>query len=189
MLPTMRLLYQLSEQQAGYFTTGQAVQAGVSHRALSGRARQGDIEQIRHGIYRLRDFPAHPFEDVAVACLWVGMDSAASHETALAVHGISDAMPATIHVTVPRAFRGNQQGVIVHHASLQNDEREKRDGVPVTTIARTLRDVAVSSDPALVQQSVEQAITRGVLSRRQLRRLVRESPELAPLVVDVLADE
>jgi hypothetical protein len=79
--------------------------------------------------------------------------------------------------------------VIVHHASLPNDEREKHDGVPVTTIARTLRDVGASSDPALVQQSVEQAITRGVLSRRQLRRLVRDSPELAPLVVDVLADE
>jgi predicted transcriptional regulator of viral defense system len=186
---TMQVLYQLAEQQAGYFTAGQAVAVGVSHRALSGRAQQGHIEKVRHGIYRLRDFPPHPFEDIAVATLWVGPDSAASHETALAVHGISDAMPASIHITAPRIFRGSQPGVVVHHAPVPDEDRVVHDGIPVTTIARTLQDVAVSSDPTLVHQSVEQAIARGLLSRRQLRRLVSNSPELAPLVVDVLMDQ
>lgn len=189
MTQTMRVLYQLAQPQAGYFTTAQAVKAGVSPRALSGRARRGDIERVRYGIYRLRDFPAQPFEDAAAACLWAGPDSATSHETALAVHGISDAMPARIHVTVPRPFRGRQPGVVVHRAPLSDREREVRDGVPVTTTARTLQDVAVSSDPALVQQAVEQAITRGALNRRQLRRMVRDIPELAPLVVGALAGE
>lgn len=189
MTQTMRILYQLAEPQAGYFTTAQAVGAGVSRRALSGRARGGDIERVRYGIYRLRDFPTHPFEDVAAACLWAGPDSAASHETALAVHGISDAMPASIHVTVPRPFRGSQPSVIVHHSALPDADRETRDGAPVTTIARTLQDVATSSDPALVQQAVQQAIAQGALNRRQLRKIVRETPELAPLVVDALMDE
>lgn len=189
MTQTMRMLYQLAEPQAGYFTTSQAVGAGVSRRALSGRARRGDIERVRYGIYRLRDFPTHPFEDVTAACLWAGPGSAASHETALAVHGVSDAMPASIHLTVSRPFRGRQPGVVVHHASLPDEDRETRDGVPVTTIARTLQDIATSSDPALVQQAVEQAIAQGVLNRRQLRKIVRDTPQLAPLVVGALADE
>lgn len=149
---------------------------------------RGDLERIRYGLYRLQHFPAHPLEDIVAACLWVGEDSAASHETALVVHGISDAMPVSIHVTVPRRFRGRQSGVVVHRAPLSKEEREVRDGVPVTTIARTLKDVAASSDPALVEQAVEQAIARGALARRQLRRIVRDSPELAPIVVGVLAD-
>ena len=185
----MRALYELGEAQAGYFTTRQAAQVGVSRRVLSHRAQQGDIEQVRYGLYRLRDFPAQAFEEVAAVCLWAGTDSAASHETALAIHGISDAMPATIHITVPRAFRGKQPGVTIHHASLPDDQREVRDGVPVTTIARTVQDVGVSSDPSLVRQAIQQAITRGVLSRRQLRTLVRQSPQLAPLVIDALTDE
>jgi predicted transcriptional regulator of viral defense system len=160
----------------------------VSHRALSGRARQGDIERVRHGIYRLRDFPAHAFEDVTAACLWVGQDSAASHETALAVHGLSDATPVSIHVTVPHAFGGKQSGVIVHRVPLSDLQRETYDGVPVTTIARTFQDIAASSDPALVHQALEQAITRG-LSQRQLRKLARDSPALAPLIVGVLTDQ
>jgi len=186
---TMREMYRLAESQAGYFTAAQAVAAGVSRRALSGRASRGDVERIRYGIYRLRDFPAHRYEDVAAACLWAGPDSAASHETALAVHGISDAMPASIHVTVPRLFRGRQSGVIVHRALLPAADREVRDGVPVTTISRTLADVATSSDPALVRQAVEQAIQRDVLSRRRLRKLVTDAPQLAPIVVDVLAEQ
>ncbi|MQA88149.1 MAG: hypothetical protein GEV03_26900 [Streptosporangiales bacterium] len=143
---------------------------------------------MRYGIYRLRDFPAHRFEDVVATCLWAGPGSAASHETALAVHGISDAMPASIHVTVPRVFRGRHPGVVVHRAPLPDEQREMRDGIPGTTIARTPQDVATSSDPALLQQAVEQAITREILSRRQLRRLVRDTPKLAPVVVGVLAD-
>lgn len=56
----------------------------------------------------LRRFPHHPHEDVVAACLWAGPDCAASHDTALVVHGLSDAMPASIHVTVPSPFRGRQ---------------------------------------------------------------------------------
>lgn len=189
MSQTMRILYDLAEEQAGYFTTAQAVKAGVSRRALSGRAKRGDVEQVRYGIYRLRQFPTHPFEDVAAACLWAGPSSAASHETALAVHGISDAMPPVVHMTVARPFRGRQPGVIIHIAPLPDDQREVRDGIPVTTIGRTLQDVATSSDPTLVRQAVIDAINRGVLSRRQLRKIVRDTPELAPIVVDALTEE
>jgi predicted transcriptional regulator of viral defense system len=188
MSDTMRVLYELAEGQAGYFTTDQAAHAGVSRRVLSQRAQRGVLERVRFGLYRLRDFPTQPFEDVAAACLWAGTGCAASHETALAIHGITDAMPATIHITVPRPFWGKQPGVTIHRAPLPEKQREMRDGVPVTTIARTLQDVGASSDPSLVQQAIEQAITRGVLSRRQLRSLVRQSPQLAPLVVDALMD-
>jgi predicted transcriptional regulator of viral defense system len=186
---TNDLLYQLAERQAGYFTTAQAAEVGVSRRTLAGRARRGDIERVRYGIYRLRRFPAHPFEDVAAACLWAGADSAASHETALAIHGISDAMPASIHITVPRLFRGRQTGVVIHRASLSVEERVRRDGVPVTTMTRTLRDVATTSDPALVRQAIDQSVRRGILSHRQLRKLVQDSPEIGPVVVDVLRGE
>jgi hypothetical protein len=92
-------------------------------------------------------------------------------------------------MTVARPFRGRQPGVIIHIAPLPDDQREVRDGIPVTTIGRTLQDVATSSDPTLVRQAVIDAINRGVLSRRQLRKIVRDTPELAPIVVDALTEE
>lgn len=185
----MHTLYELAEAQAGYFTAAQAVEAGVSRRALSGRVRGGDLERVRYGLYRLRRFPSHPHEDVVAACLWVGPDSVASHETALVVHGISDAMPAAIHVTVPRPFRGQQPGVVVHRAQIEPTDREIRDSVPVTTLPRTLVDVVAVSDPSLVRQAVVEAIRRGRLARRQVRKLARDEPALAQILVDVLAGE
>lgn len=189
MSTTMDALYQLAEPQAGYFTTAQATEAGVSSRALYHRARRGDVDHIHYGLYRLHRFPAHPFEDVIAACLWAGDASAASHETALAVHGISDAMPSMIHITVPRPFRGHRDGVVIHHADLPRADRTRIESVPVTSIARTLQDVAATGDPALVEQAVAEAIARGVLSRRQLRRIVSETPSLAPMVVGALVEE
>lgn len=189
MSATMAVLYEVAEPQAGYFTTAQAAAAGVSSRALHRRTRSGDINHIHYGLYRLRRFPAHPFEDVVAACLWAGDSSVASHATALAVHGISDAMPSQIHVTVSRPFRGHRDGVVVHRADLPDDDRIRVDSVSVTSIARTLQDVAAAEEPALVEQAVADAIARDVLSRQQLRRIVRETPSLAPMVVGALVKE
>lgn len=186
---TLGLLYGLAEGQAGYFTAAQAVAAGVSRRTLSGRVRGGDLERVRYGLYRLHRFPEHPHEDVVAVCLWAGADSVASHETALVVHGVSDAMPAAVHITVPRPFRGHQFGVVVHRASLEPGDREVRDSVPVTTLARTLRDVVAVGDASLVRQALVEAISQDRLPRRQIRRLARDEPALAPIVVDVLAGE
>ena len=127
-------LYPLAEGQGGYFTTSQAHDVGVTDQQLHYLVKAGSLQRATHGIYRLRRFPAQAFEDVIVATLWAGEGAAASHETALAIYGITDAMPALLHVTVPRRFRGKRQGTALHTAPLEVHERTRRDGVPVTTL-------------------------------------------------------
>ncbi len=168
--PGLRPLYDLAAAQGGYFTTAQAKALGVSRRALAYRAETGDLARIEYGIYRLAQHPSQPFEDVIVACLWAGEGCAASHDTALAIYELADAMPAKIHITVPRPFRGRRRGIIVHHAPLREDERTARDGVPVTTVDRTLADVARTSEASIVATAAEQALKRGLISARRLRK-------------------
>src|ERR1035437_6905385 len=98
-------LYGVAEPQGGYFATWQAVEAGVSGRLLSHYATHDDIVRVAHGVYRLRRFPDHRFGDLIATVLWVGGDSAISHDSALAVYGLGAAMPSVIHVTVARLFR------------------------------------------------------------------------------------
>ena len=168
-------LYTLAESQSGYFTTAQAAERGVTRQLLAYHCAEGNIDRAAHGIYRLRRYPAQPFEDLIVACLWVGPDAVVSHETALAVYGLGDAMPATIHVTVPRRFRGRRPGARVHHASLPASDRSTYNGVPITSVERTLIDVAAESDPSLALQAAVEALERGVTTRRRLlRRLAGE---------------
>ena len=86
----------------------------------------------------LHRFPAQRFEDVIVACLWAGDDAVASHDTALAVYDLTDAMPAVIHLSTPRPFRGQRRGIVVHTAPLGDGKGTERAGVPVSTVERTI---------------------------------------------------
>ena len=164
------VLYRLAEPQAGYFTTAQAQGDHVSRQQLWYLQQTGAIERAAHGVYRLTRFPAQRFEDLVVACLWAGPDAVVSHETALIVYGVGDAMPPTIHLTLPRRFRGRRPGITVHRAPLESEERTVRDAVPVTTVDRTLVDVAQRSDPDLADRAARAALATGLTTRSRLRR-------------------
>ena len=64
-----------------------------------------------------------------------------SHETALVLYGISDANPGAIHLTVPvgaRRRREAPKAVQVQRADLAPAEITVLEGLPVTTIGRTV---------------------------------------------------
>jgi predicted transcriptional regulator of viral defense system len=172
MRTTLEAIADLADAHAGYFTTSEAAAAGVSRRALSHHTSTGMLDRVEYGIYRLRRYPAQRFEDLVVVTLWAGPDSAISHESALVVHDLGDAMPAVTHVTVPRPFRGHRSGVIIHVEPLDPDERVVIDAVPVTSVERTLLDVADTADPGLVRAAAREALSRGLTTRRRLERSV-----------------
>lgn len=128
---TRRTVFELAESRSGWFRASDAVAAGVSRQQLARWASSGVLTRSAHGVYRLNDFPAQPFEDVIEACLWAGPGAVASHDTALAIYGLGDAMPASIHITVPHRLRKQRPGVIVHIADSIGDTTN-RDGVPIT---------------------------------------------------------
>src|SRR5712692_10850614 len=100
--PDHNALYQIAEQQAGYFTTRQAYSAGFTSPLLAHHVRQGRFKRVKHGIYRFARFPEMPQADLFVALLELGPQAVISHESALALYDLSDVLPGIIHVTVPR---------------------------------------------------------------------------------------
>lgn len=87
----------------------------------------------------------------------------------MVVYGLTDAMPAQIHVTTSHPFRGERPGVIVHVAPLSDEDRISREGVPVTTVARTIADIAERSGARMAIQAAAEAIDGGLVTRRRLR--------------------
>jgi predicted transcriptional regulator of viral defense system len=104
----------------------------------------------------------------------VGMDKAVlSHDSALALLDLSDNIPDRVHLLVPRRHRGLRRppGVVLHTRA--DDERVStvwRDGLPLTAPARTLVDVAAELQPEQAAMAVEQALSRGLVTTRQLRQ-------------------
>ena len=163
-------LYRIAESQGGYFTTWQAHQARFSYERLSYYAKNGLFSRIRRGIYRLTRFPMSPFEDLIVAWLRTGPDSAISHESALALYNLTDVIPSEVHVTIPRTSSRRRNNIRLHTSRIAPVEITRRDGLPVTTVTRTIADVARSGLPEEhTRQAIEETLERGLANERDLR--------------------
>src|SRR5688572_15875617 len=102
-------LYLIAESQAGYFTAEQALGVGMDRSTLRHHARPGGrYERFRRGLYRLRHFPSSQHEHVVAAWLVLPSPAVVSHESALELYELSDVIPNAVHITLPRAKRGQR---------------------------------------------------------------------------------
>lgn len=189
-------LYRLAESQAGYFTAQQAVDAGMDRSTLRHHARDGGrYERVRRGLYRFRHFPSSPYEHVVAA--WLPLREAGgviSHESALELHDLSDVMPTAIHITLPRAKRGQRPRPGVRFHTLEHpptsSEVSAGSGVPVTTPERTIVDAAeAGTQPEQVEMAIRQALDRALTTPRRLRSATQGRPARTRRLIErVLAD-
>jgi hypothetical protein len=93
------------------------------------------------------------------AVLACGPGAALSHRSAGQLWGLVPTSAAAPEVTRPRPFR-RQAGIRAHHSRLSADELVLVDGIPVTSVSRTLLDLA------------------GMLTRNQLERALNEAEVL-----------
>lgn len=171
--PDWTTLYALAAAQDGYLTTAQAEDAGYSRPLLDHHVRSGRFLRVHRGIYRLRDFPSTDHEDLVVAWLWSDQQGVVSHETALMLHGLSDALPDRVDLTVPTSWRGRRIKVPtivrLHHADVPDADRTWSGSVPVTKPLRTLAHcVADHVQPDLIAQAVRDGLRRGLFTEREL---------------------
>ncbi len=169
--PDLDALYAIAEPKEGYFTASAAEAARYSRSLLAHHVKTGMLERVEHGIYRLRRYPESPRADLIVAELRAGPFAAISHESALEVYGLSDVLPSEVHVTVPRTASRRRGGVRLHTGRMEAEDATTRDGITVTTVERTIADVARSGLPEqLVLQAIHQAVELGLTTPAQLTR-------------------
>jgi predicted transcriptional regulator of viral defense system len=164
----LEAVYRVAAEQAGYFTSDQARSAGLSYRQLTYHTQRGRFERVALGLYRLVLFPPSSLEDLFAAVLLVGPMSVVSHDSALALYELSDVLPAAIHLTVPRNTSRRHQGVKLHRNRLRADEITRYAGLPVTTPARTLADMAAVLDSEQALQAIAQALDRGLATKEAI---------------------
>lgn len=159
-------------------TTQQAADAGYSSQLLLKHIRGGRVARARRGIYRLVHFPAGDHEELAVAWLWSERAGVFSYQTALALHALSDVLPAQLHLTLPLEWRHRRfrvpEGVVLHHAEVAPEERVWFGAVPLTSPQRTLADCARAHlSPELLRQAAQQALRRGLVVKGDLSEVAK----------------
>ncbi|MFO8072221.1 MAG: type IV toxin-antitoxin system AbiEi family antitoxin domain-containing protein [Polyangia bacterium] len=167
--PRWSQLYETASAQEGLFTTAQAAEAGYYPQLLTKYLKNGRIIRVRRGVYRLVHFPPGDHEDLVVIWLWSERAGVFCHETALAMHQLSDALPAKAHLMLPSSWKSRRlqvpAGVILHFSDLPDIDRTWVGSVQVTTPARTVNDCAEAGvSPELVQQAIDEGIQRGLFT-------------------------
>lgn len=167
-------LSDLAATQSGLFSRAQAATCGFSDSLLNRHVAAGRFLRIRRGVYRLRGNAPDPNEELIA--LWLATDASATFvdETALALHDLSDVLPAQIHVALPLPRRRVDLGtnVKITYRDIAADDRAWAANLPVTSVRRTLLDCAhagVGSD--LLRQATMQALARGLLDAEDVAAL------------------
>ncbi len=146
-----------SRRFGGVVTTEELKAAGVSRPGLRLLLRSGILAPVCYGAYAdarqaaqaVRDNPARErLILVAAAVALAGEQAVASHEDAAVVHGLATldrAPPEVCSVSLPPSLargRRRRPDLHVHTAALPPTHVRVRDGIPVTSVARTVVDLA-----------------------------------------------
>jgi hypothetical protein len=145
---------QYTADQWGLVTAAQAKAVGVGAMTLARLVDAGLLERVRHGCYLSTSAPAQPHVRERAAWLLLNPTVPAwerprldpdggvlSHSSATVLHELGDLLGETVEITVPRRRVTREPGVRMRLAALTEDEVTLVDGLPVTTVERTILDL------------------------------------------------
>ena len=157
----------MAGRQAGVISAAQLKAAGLTKDGIHRRVRKGLLHPLHRAVYAVGHATLTRRGEEWAAVLACGPDAVLSHNTAGALWGLVGRQRA-VEVTTPRTREGHQ-GLTIHRTRhLEADDRAKADGLPVTSIHRTLVDLA----DTLTQQNLEKAIHEAEIKRAfDLRQL------------------
>jgi hypothetical protein len=165
----------LASTQSGYFTLTQAIEAGFT--SAEQLQIQERVELAAEGVYRFVHYPPSDHEDLVVTWLQTEKLGVFSHDTALALHELSDILPARQHITVPPGWKPVEgmrlsANTVVHYGTVSEAEMSWMGPVPFTKPLRTLFDcIEKGLTPDLVIQGIEDARRRGMISHTDAESL------------------
>ena len=164
---TERAVADLASRQHGIVTLAQLDGLGITRRQRQWRLRTGRWESPYTGIYRIAGLPASWRSDLLAACL--AGPAVSSHRSAAALWDLPGARRDRVEIITPRWERAQHAGLVVHESLLLDTTDETMvDGIPTTTIERTIFDLCACSPDVVVDMAIDRALGRSLLDHRRL---------------------
>ena len=152
--------------QDGQFATAQARELGVSRSTLRTLRERGEVVAQRRGVWRFRA-AAGTADETMTGYLACWPEGVLSHESAACWHGLElDEPPTAVHITLAHGHRRKPTGLVVHVTrDLPSGDVLTSGGLAVTSLARTLCDLAAGGGPGRTLQLLDQAVALGARPR------------------------
>lgn len=174
----------LATRQDRVFSRQQLLAAGIGPTAIGERVRAGLFVVVFRGVYSL-GAPSRRGR-LRAAVLAVGDGAVLSHRAAAWMHELMAQPRATVDITTTRYAR-SRPGIVVHRVrGLPEAEIGIVEGLPCTSVARTLLDLAATEPRRVVERAIEEAELRRVYDGNPIEAAMRHGrPGAAQLRVIV----
>lgn len=177
----MDVVFRLAGCQKGLVTRLQLLQAGIAPDAVDYMVATGRLVVVHRGVYAAGPV-LEPWAMELAAVLACRRDALVSHRSAARLWGLTSPNAGEfVDITVMGGQRGRCAGIRLHRAAsrLPKADQAIRHGIPVTSAARTLLDLAGevcdaelrrAFDTALQERIVTMPAVKAVLARNRGRR-------------------
>jgi len=165
-----RALAHLAGAQHGVVSRSQLLEVGFSPKAITDRLGRGGLHSLHRGVYAVghRALASHGrWLGAVLAC---GPDAVLSHRSAAALWDLRPTTRTAIDVIAPRT-RHRRSGINLHlPRCLEPRHRTEHNGIPCTTVARTLADLGAVIDHTAVERAWHRAEMLGLLDVRAVEQ-------------------
>jgi very-short-patch-repair endonuclease len=171
-----RQIAEIAGRQGGVIEHAQLRACGLSASGIHRRVRAGRLHPLFRGVYAVGHRAVGPVGRRWAAVLACGDGAVLSHVAAGAAWGMRPTSSGVFDITVARGGRARRRGLRIHTATLlPDDEITRLDGLPITTPARTLLDLAAAPVRNL-DTLLDRAEQQRLISFDQLHALLERYP-------------
>jgi hypothetical protein len=170
-----RTCERLAREQFGVLSRSQALLLGISDSGIGRRLASGQWERVHRGVYRIGVVPPSWHQRLMAACLWGGKGTVVSHRAAGALWNLDGVGPGFVEVTTRRQLARQQPRVLTHSSDfLSPMDRTMVGPLPVTTVTRTLIDLATVMSAKALEHALDSALRDGLTSVAEISGRVAE---------------
>ena len=165
----------LAGGQHGIVKRKQVRDAGLSRREIERRVEAGWLVRQYDGVYAVGHTALTYHSHLIAAVYACGEEALASHRAGGKLWGVLRGSQP-IEVTAPRS-REPKKGFVLHRSRcIHPEDRAVIDNIPVTSLARTLVDLADVLPERRLADAVHEAEVRGLFDLKQVERVLERLP-------------
>ncbi len=174
----MEKLHRFAAAQGGHVTRAQLISAGLPRRTFDDWVAGGSLIRVYRSVYAVGHLQADPRNRAHAALLAGGPRSALAGTCALVLWDVWKRWPQRHEIVIAENRRPT--GLTVHHSStLLRRDIVERDGLRVTSAARTMLDTGRRLTARQRTRAVNDLRLRGLLTNEQLEDVVARNPRHA----------
>jgi very-short-patch-repair endonuclease/predicted transcriptional regulator of viral defense system len=165
----------LAGRQHGVIARWQVRKCGLTDQMIKTRIAHGNLSRLHHGVYAVGHRALTVESRWMAAVLAHGPDAVLSHRSAGQLWGLYPRSEITPEVTVPGS-RKTKPGIVAHRGSPRADEVGTRWRIPVTSVARTMFDLAGMLGEREVERAWNEMEVREYRPRLSVPDLIERYP-------------